>query len=150
MENYYETLHVPVFCELSEIKTGYQFLIKKLHPDKNIPNTTDFKQNRENEKYFHQVQTAWKILSDKQLKKDYDTLLKRTKLENELLVNEEISLSDMDIITDDAKDMEYIYPCRCGTEYILDKKYLEMDLTNIILTCETCSLHIKVVMKQES
>jgi molecular chaperone DnaJ len=61
-ENHYEVLGVPKTATPNEIKTAFRKLAKKYHPDRNSGSAERFKQ----------VNTAYQILSDSGLRKQYD------------------------------------------------------------------------------
>ena len=141
----YSVLGVEENCSFKEMKRKYQSLMRLLHPDKNPNNSSseDIKQK------FHLVQSAWQILSNEITRKMYDNQLKRQHLEDEVLINEELCLADLESLSSANEDCitEYVHPCRCGGEYVLDSEYTKMHFTSIILTCENCSLNLKILLK---
>jgi curved DNA-binding protein CbpA len=68
VKNYYHLLGVKPEADINEIKKAYKKLAVKFHPDKN-----------EGDEYFKErfqdIQEAFKVLSDSQLKDDYDKKL---------------------------------------------------------------------------
>lgn len=68
MKNYYHLLGLKPEADLIEIKKAYKKLAIKFHPDKN--DGDDFFKER-----FQDIQEAFKVLSDSQLKDDYDKKL---------------------------------------------------------------------------
>lgn len=139
---YYSILGVDESSTFLEIKQKFQSLVRVLHPDKNW--TYDNKQKQ----MYLEIQNAWKILGDDDARQLYDEQLKRLRLEQQILINEEISLSEMDpVATDDSEPIIYTYPCRCGGQYNLDKTYLMMNMSQVILSCENCSLNIQLMLK---
>lgn len=139
-ETYYSILGVNKNCTYLEIKQKFKAMIKALHPDKNPSyGETD-------KKKYLDLQDAWRILSNETTRQMYDEQIERLQLEELLLINEEIILSDMDTRTDDTSTemCEYTYQCRCGGYYNLDATFITTNLSYVILPCESCSLNIKV------
>lgn len=66
MKNYYDILGVDPSAETQDIKKAYFELAKKYHPDSS---------NEEHLQQFHEITTAYKTLSDADLKKAYDLTL---------------------------------------------------------------------------
>lgn len=66
MKCHYEVLNVPRNADLAEIKTAYKKLALKWHPDKNLENPEDAKEQ------FQLIQQAYEVLSDRQERAWYD------------------------------------------------------------------------------
>lgn len=66
MKCHYEVLNVPRDADLAEIKAAYKKLALKWHPDKNLDNQDDAKEQ------FQLVQQAYEVLSDRQERAWYD------------------------------------------------------------------------------
>lgn len=62
--NYYKILGIDRESSQEEIKAKYRQLAKKLHPDKS--------KNQETEKKMSEINRAYEILSDKELRQKYD------------------------------------------------------------------------------
>merc|ERR1711879_267511 len=67
MPTHYETLQVPKTASETEIRKAYLKLSLRWHPDKN--------QSKEAETKFKEISTAYQVLSDPSLKRDYDQSL---------------------------------------------------------------------------
>ncbi len=65
MKNYYEILEIQREATQEEIKKIYRKLAKKYHPDVNPG-------NKEAEEKFKEINEAYSILSDENLRKEYD------------------------------------------------------------------------------
>lgn len=66
MKCYYEVLEVPQNADDAQIKSAYRKLALKWHPDKNLENTENAKEQ------FQLVQQAYEVLSDKHERAWYD------------------------------------------------------------------------------
>ena len=71
MDNYYKILGVKDFAPLDEIKVAYRKLAMKLHPDVNDG-------DKFFEEKFKELQVAYEVLSDSNLRNTYDENLKRS------------------------------------------------------------------------
>lgn len=140
---YYSILGVDEDSTHLQLKQKFQSLVRVLHPDKN----TNF--DKEQKKRYLEIQNAWKILGDDNTRQLYDEHLKRMRLEQQVLINEEICLSLMEPVVEyDCHDsVAYTYPCRCGGQYNLNQPCLLMNMPQLLLSCENCSLNIKVLVE---
>lgn len=68
MKNYYETLEIPNFSSIAEVKKAFKKLAVLYHPDKNPDDKTA-------EEKFKEINEAYQILSDETAKERYDSLL---------------------------------------------------------------------------
>lgn len=159
MDDYYGILGVDKESSLDEIKAKYQMLIRKIHPDKLDANQAHFHEEITPEEHFRHVQNAWKTLSCEKLRKDYDTQMTQQKHSESVMINDEIDLEDMSCITEESSDENedldnskqnvYSYPCRCGGEYVIYGDKLDLvSCSSTIISCENCSLHIRVCLEQ--
>jgi curved DNA-binding protein CbpA len=69
-KNLYEILEIPIYSPSHIIKKSFKKLALKYHPDKNTSNTSDTSNN------FIRIKHAYDILSDENLKKEYDEQIK--------------------------------------------------------------------------
>ena len=122
----YEILGVPSDCSSEHLRQQYHRLLLEYHPDKRQSNDQS-SQNR-----FEQIQNAYGILSNQELRVKYDQEQERQHLHT--LAHTNIDLTDF------TDDNEYI--CRCGT-------ILELDLeTNFdVIECPNCSMKIELKNK---
>ncbi|MFK5925329.1 MAG: DnaJ domain-containing protein [Desulfuromusa sp.] len=74
--NYYRLLGVPPDAGKRRIKSAYRSLAKRFHPDRNSGSETAAE-------LFRQVNHAYKVLSDPQLRSHYDQKLDRQKESSE-------------------------------------------------------------------
>jgi curved DNA-binding protein CbpA len=73
--NYYRLLGIPPDSGQRRIKSAYRSLAKRFHPDRNSGSETAAE-------LFRQVNQAYKVLSDTQLRKHYDQKLQQEELQN--------------------------------------------------------------------
>ncbi|MFB5629491.1 MAG: DnaJ domain-containing protein, partial [Nitrosarchaeum sp.] len=69
LPDYYKILEIPQNATQEEIKKRYRDLAKKTHPDKN--------KEDKSEEIMVQINKAYEILSNEELRKKYDTYLKK-------------------------------------------------------------------------
>jgi DnaJ domain len=109
--SYYDVLNVAPTSSIVVVKDAYHALIKQCHPDKQIFNRSDDKQNDDanrNATYdFVQIQTAWECLRDPTARRIYDETLHQQQQE---LYKEE------KIIRQQKQNSVKIYlsECRCS------------------------------------
>lgn len=130
MTNYYDILGVSQTCSREELKRSYHNLAREHHPDKT---------NGQESTRFHDIDQAWKVLSDDQLRKKYDAHLKASESDETHPVQEEIHLSEA-VYNEDLK--QYEKECRCGGSYVLSECDVGEDL--LVVDCDNCSLSIVV------
>nr|XP_054760619.1 dnaJ homolog subfamily C member 24-like [Lytechinus pictus] len=137
-QDLYTILESSSSASYEELKANYRRLVLKYHPDKV---SEDEREGCHLE--FQRLDKAWKILSDSNLRHQYDTRQRATQLTN-TLVNDEISLDDMSWNED---DLTYSHQCRCGGEYILSED--DASEGSRLVNCSNCSLCIEVVVEEE-
>ncbi|HEY4680089.1 MAG TPA: DnaJ domain-containing protein [Nitrosarchaeum sp.] len=69
LPNYYKILEIPQNATHDEIKKQYRQLAKKIHPDKN--------KGEKSEEIMIQINKAYEVLSNKELRKKYDIYLNK-------------------------------------------------------------------------
>jgi curved DNA-binding protein CbpA len=121
--NLYEILGVSSDCSMEILRQKYHKLLLEYHPDKT--NSNDLI----TQKRFDDIQNAYKILSNVQLRLKYDQEQQRRYLHN--LPHTNIHSKDFD----DADE----YICRCGTILEIDK-----NLDSHIIECPNCSTKIEL------
>lgn len=105
------------------------------HPDKNA------KSKQYEHDTFLKIKEAWRILSNPELKKIYDAECRQAELESEnILVYDRIHISDMKT----EATIALTYPCRCGSNYVIDKNELTIFNDLIYITCEECTFALIV------
>jgi len=125
--NLYEILGVSSDCTLDDLRQKYHKLLLEYHPDKTNSNDLITK------KRFEDIQYAYKILSNVELRFKYDQEQERRYLHTLPHTNHFVD-------NDDGDDDEYI--CRCGTILQIDK-----DINFCIIECPNCSMKIELQNK---
>ncbi|KAJ8023256.1 DnaJ-like subfamily C member 24 [Holothuria leucospilota] len=108
----------------------------KYSPDKVSHNATEEDIDKARENYF-KLQDAWKVLSDPDLRKQYDAELTADTLKYDTPADSEVDISELDYNTDDNC---YYHPCRCGGEFEIPGSNL-----HLLSYCNTCSLSIHII-----
>jgi len=121
--NLYEILGVSSDCSMEILRQKYHKLLLEYHPDKTNSNDLITK------KHFEDIQNAYKILSNVQLRLKYDQEQQRRYLHT--LPHTNINSNDFD---DDEE-----YTCRCGTILEIDK-----NIDSNIIECPNCSMKIEL------
>lgn len=140
MDPYLE-LHIEVSASEQEIKAAYQKALLQYHPDKqhNKKSSTSVEK-------FLKVQEAWKILSDKDKKLQYDMSVKieDAKFHGAETINiGQFEKSIGNAETESGESVEctiYTKLCRCGDSFEISSIELEDGFNS--LQCDTCCLCI--------
>jgi diphthamide biosynthesis protein 4 len=114
----YDVLGVSPSDPMISVKTSYQRLLLQRHPDKLITTTGPQSSSSsspesttiDNTTKFQEIMTAWKILSDPVLKKEYDQ-------RRQLLSIAHMSAENVKIDKFVKTGNLYRYRCRCGEYY---------------------------------
>lgn len=133
IENYYDVLECDEQATYEEIKSAYQGLVRKYHPDKN--------ENKNTTEIFHKIDEAWKTLKEENLRKEYNLQLLNSRLSNQ--IHKYASLNREELDYDNVNNI-YSYNCRCGGVYSI--KSDELKETSLV-SCDECSFFIEVVNK---
>ena len=132
--DFYDILGIESNASLILIKQQYHQLCLLYHPDKQTNNTDSHHR-------FNQVNTAYKVLSDVQLKHEYDLQYVTIKNGSSVAINDNLNVDEMD-----ENDDGYCYSCRCGGDYVTTKETTELPIPSLIVCCDTCSLCIQVLL----
>ncbi|XP_033223350.1 dnaJ homolog subfamily C member 24-like [Belonocnema kinseyi] len=129
-KDYYEVLGCHEEASHEDIKRVYREQALKNHPDK-------MKDSKQSAEKFHQIQEAWEILGDSDSRRIYDAERKQAQLEAEsILLFARITSDELY-----SKNGSFAYQCRCGSEYIVDKKDLEI-YEQLTVACDECTFSI--------
>jgi curved DNA-binding protein CbpA len=85
MSNYYEILGLKQSATQEEIRKSYRRLATQYHPDKNVGKSQEKKD--EAAQKFDEISSAYFVLSNDELKSDYDKILKFVKEKEDLEYN---------------------------------------------------------------
>uniref|UniRef100_A0A3B4BEY4 DnaJ (Hsp40) homolog, subfamily C, member 24 n=1 Tax=Periophthalmus magnuspinnatus TaxID=409849 RepID=A0A3B4BEY4_9GOBI len=118
--------------ENHEILKQFILLYIQCHPDRLSGHETEVGLKR-----FLEVDAAWKILSDKNKRRDYDLQRRARDLKQDWPVDSTVFLEDMAWNNDERL---YTHCCRCGGAFIID----EEESRGVIVCCDTCSLSVYV------
>jgi curved DNA-binding protein CbpA len=121
--NLYEILGVTSDCSMDILRQQYHRLLLEYHPDKR--NSNDLMINQR----FEDIQNAYKILSNVELRLKYDQEQERRYLH---------TLPHTNIDCEDEDE----YTCRCGTILQIDK-----DMNFHTIECPNCSMKIQIKNK---
>eukprot|EP01038_Epipyxis_sp_PR26KG_P015525 gene15525-20957_t len=142
--DFYQTLEIHSDSSLTEIKSSYQKLLLKYHPDKQIKlfpsnnERTSYEGENSNEK-FHAIQEAWKVLSNDSLRKEYDdSRMLLTQQKHSIRLTDKIRLNSFD----NHRNGLYSYQCRCGDLYEITDEDIELGFE--VIQCNGCTLHITI------
>ncbi|KAL7748105.1 hypothetical protein RI367_006461 [Sorochytrium milnesiophthora] len=131
-DSLYARLLLPPLASLQDVRLQYKRLALSTHPDKATSDPG----------VFQQIAEAYAVLSDPEQKRSYDAWLQaQTAAEPHFTI-------DLDKMTevcvdDDPDPVRWTYPCRCGSEYAVDRQDLEQGVN--IVQCAGCSLRCRIV-----
>ncbi|XP_071733269.1 uncharacterized protein [Rutidosis leptorrhynchoides] len=167
-QTHYNILNVKEDASQDEIRTHYKSALLTSHPDKLLQHTTNSNYNDPQSKFL-EIQTAWEILGDVKSRALYDMELRVSRQED--IVADEIELDDLAVeVSSDSDVVELFYQCRCGDYFSIDSSELEemgfqlltegnklslrardsADVASIVLPCGSCSLKIRLLIKQDT
>ena len=127
----------------SAIKKKYQELALKYHPDKNSG-------DKSTSGSFNEINSAWKILGDKEERQKYDAEVNNKRFEEaqEGAIWNELRLDEMAKSSEEAC---YTAQCRCGGVYTIELSEVEEFRRDgdddVSVGCDTCSLNIVVNLR---
>ncbi|XP_070567246.1 dnaJ homolog subfamily C member 24-like [Ptychodera flava] len=142
-DEYYTILESNRSATYAELKRQYQKLIMKYHPDKNTCKVSSEEQENSTE-HFVKIDKAWKVLGDRDARKEYDARLFEMEMSQKLPVNSEVDLDDME---HDEVTGCYSYQCRCGGEFVIGDEDMTEGVE--VVSCNVCTLCISVLYQLE-
>lgn len=137
MENYYEVLNCAPDASFDELKTSYQTLVRIHHPDKIIQRGCSKSDIQQHSALFLKIDQAWKVLSDEELRKEYDAKWQQRCLAQKWPIQDDVELSDFY-----PEEDYFCYDCRCGGQYVLTETDVSFKVD--IVSCALCSLCVQV------
>lgn len=143
--SHYEIIGVNSQASTEEIRKKYQSLILRHHPDKNGGKESPI---------FNAIQQSWKVLSDSELRSQYDAsiMIQKSHYESSHFGLESKNIAEFDKVllsnNEESDDFEFSSDChRCGAEiYLLNTEI--KDQKEIIVECDDCSTKICVILSQ--
>jgi len=92
-----------------------------------------------------ELNKAWNVLKDPNLKKQYDEQLEQNDIDTEVTIFETLNVGDLE--TNEADDTLF-YKCRCGGLFLVPKLMVlnVYQIEPILFPCDDCSLFIEVVL----
>ena len=147
MEDLYGILNCTEKASVTELRKSYLELSKIYHPDKceqSKCSNTNYKETEPNlstaSSKFVQINRAWKILSDTNLRSQYDIRWKQRCLAQDWPIHDTVSIDDFDVCPNEDF---YTLECKCGGSYFLSESDTKFSFD--IVCCDTCSLSIRVI-----
>lgn len=143
MEDLYSILGCEDNATFDELKKRYQKLALKFHPDK-IASHDEEKSDVSHPVEFSKINFAWNILSDADLRKQYDIKWKQRCISQEWPIQDDVCVEEFD--KSDVSDLDenmYTYPCRCGGLFVISETDIQIKFD--IVCCDTCSLSIRIL-----
>ncbi|KAG2221423.1 hypothetical protein INT45_005228 [Circinella minor] len=133
METHYEVLNVSETATTEHIKSRFQQLILRHHPDRQGTIQQDNDQAQ-------RILQAWEILRNPTTRKAYDEELAARHQHRAAVINSEIDLDDMEY---NEKALTFSLICRCSGIYAITENDLEQGID--VVCCDNCSLRIRVL-----
>lgn len=163
LETHYDILSVREDASYEEIRTSYRSAILNHHPDKLHGSEASEERDDRLGDRFLEVQKAWEVLSNSRSRAIYDSELRASR--QDTAAAEDVNLEDM-TVEDDGEVVELYYQCRCGDYFSVDSlelskigytilkndKMISVQTLNaspasVILSCGSCSLHLRLLIK---
>ncbi|XP_076286999.1 uncharacterized protein LOC143212268 [Lasioglossum baleicum] len=133
--DYYDILGCTKESSTEDIKRAYHALALKYHPDKNLLEPDRIK--------FQRISEAWNVLRDSTSRREYDVVQKQMELDSDNApVHARISVNELETI--DNKEDTFVYRCRCGGLYAVQKEYIQEENQFVYVPCSECTFVIVV------
>jgi len=133
----YEILGCDKVTSFETLKDNYRKLLVKLHPDKSVSSSTTAA--------CAELNKAWNVLKDPDLKKNYDEQLEQNDIDTEVTIFETLNVGDLE---NNEVDDTLFYKCRCGGLFLVPKLMVlnVYQIEPILFPCDDCSLFIEVLL----
>ena len=133
----YEILGCDKTTPFETLKDNYRKLLIKLHPDKNISSSSTAA--------CAELNKAWSVLKDSDLKKTYDEQIEQCDIDTEVTIFETLNISDLE--NNEVEDT-FSYRCRCGGLFLVPKSMVvNVDqIIPLLFPCDDCSLFVKIML----
>ena len=143
MDNYYELLKCSMDAAPEELKSAYQTLAREHHPDKLMQQGASDSEAQMNSGQFTQIDKAWKVLGDPELRKEYDAKWQQRCLAQKWPIQDDVEFVEFYLEEDDC----FYYDCRCGGQHILTSTDVSFKVD--LVCCGSCSLSIRVLYSDD-
>ncbi|RVE71465.1 hypothetical protein OJAV_G00052130 [Oryzias javanicus] len=134
---------------VQQLRRRYQQLALQFHPDRVGGEHSSAAESSVSR--FLEVDAAWKILSDQNTRRQYDSQRRAEALTQDCPVDSTVHLEDMNF---DLEDRMYVYACRCGGAFSISEQEVEEETERedreegtrrtVLVCCDTCSLSVCV------
>lgn len=133
----YEILGCDKSTPYETLKDNYRKLLVRLHPDKSISSSSTAA--------CAELNKAWNILKDSDLKKTYDEQIEQCDIDTEVTIFETLNISDLE--NNEIEDT-FSYNCRCGGLFLVPKSMVDnvYQMEPILFPCDDCSLFVKIIL----
>ncbi|XP_026814450.1 alkylated DNA repair protein alkB homolog 8-like isoform X1 [Rhopalosiphum maidis] len=133
----YEILGCDKTTSFETLKDNYKKRLFKVHPDKSILSSSSAA--------CAELNKAWSILKDPDLKKKYDEQIEQSDINTEVTIYDYLNISDLE--NNEIEDT-FSYRCRCGGQFLVPKSMvITVDQTEpLLFPCDDCSLFIEVML----
>ncbi|XP_022164867.1 alkylated DNA repair protein alkB homolog 8-like isoform X2 [Myzus persicae] len=136
--NLYEILGCDKTTPFEILKDSYRKLLVKLHPDKGILSSSTAA--------CAELNKAWSVLKDSELKKTYDEQIEQCDIDTEVTIFETLNISDLE---NNEEEQTYSYRCRCGGMFLVPMSMVvNVDqIEPLLFPCDDCSLFVKIMLQ---
>lgn len=138
MEDLYSVLDCSVKSTTAEIKQKYRELARLTHPD-----SLHLSDSVGHRHQFAKISHAYKILSDADMRREYDNRWHQLTLLQEFPVHDSVDFEAFD----ELDEQLFSYPCRCGDVFILSR--VDVLLKFSYASCSSCSLCLNVLYSDQ-
>nr|XP_046250602.1 dnaJ homolog subfamily C member 24 isoform X2 [Scatophagus argus] len=158
----YAVLEASSSDSAQQLKHKYHQLALQYHPDRLGDENSSEAESAE--KKFLEIDAAWRILRDRNTRRQYDLQRRALELKQDWPVDSTVHLEDM---TWDQDECMYTYSCRCGGGFSVSEDEVEEETQRrqpedkeeemeeeghrgVIVCCDTCSLSVYVTWSLET
>lgn len=132
----YQILGCDKTTPFETLKDNYKKLLLKVHPDKSVLSSSAA---------CAELNKAWSVLKDSDLKKKYDEEIEQSDINTEVTIFDYLNISDLE--NNETEDT-FSYKCRCGGKFLVPKSMVvNVDQTeSLLFPCDDCSLFVEVML----
>lgn len=93
-----------------------------------------------------ELNKAWSVLKDSELKKTYDEQIEQCDIDTEVTIFETLNISDLE---NNEEEQTYSYRCRCGGMFLVPMSMVvNVDqIEPLLFPCDDCSLFVKIMLQ---